>query len=101
MGRGLKTVVSVMLVAVCLALVRCEKPSGAGATLVISGPVHVYPTEIPPSNYPRNNYIAELGPKDRPAVLEVKSGNGYRVVRVRLADGREGWVFSGEPIDLR
>ena len=101
MGRGLKTVLATTLLFACLNVVGCGHAGEAASTLVISGPVHVYPSETPPTIYPGNNYIAELGPKDRPKVLETKSGKGYRAVKVRLSDGREGWVFSGEPIDVR
>jgi hypothetical protein len=68
--------------------------------LLINGPVHVYRSEVPPSTYPGTDFIAELGPKDHPHVLEVRVGSGYRAVKIRLADGREGWVFSGESIEV-
>ena len=87
---------------VCLGLMvafGCQKADNR--TLLITGPVHVYKTEVPPASYPGTDFIAVLGPNDRPAVLEVRSTNGYRAVKIRLADGREGWVFSGESIDLR
>jgi hypothetical protein len=70
-------------------------------TLIINGPVHVYRSEVPPSTYPGRDFIALLSPNDHPQILEVRSGNGYRAVKIRLADGREGWVFSGESIELR
>ena len=69
--------------------------------LLINGPVHVYKTDVPPTTYPGTDFIAELGPSDHPAILEVQSKNGYRAVKIRLADGREGWVFSGESIEVR
>ena len=87
-----------LLLAVTLAL-GCERT--APNTLVITGPVHVYKTSTPPPTYPGTDFIAELGPSDHPTVLATESGNGYRTVKIRLADGREGWVFSGESIDLR
>jgi hypothetical protein len=79
--------------------VSCE--TAEPHTLTINGPVHVYKTDVPPAAYPGNDFIAELGPGEHPAVLEVRSKNGYRAVKVRLADGREGWVFSGESIEVR
>jgi len=79
--------------------VSCEKSEPH--TVTINGPVHVYKTDVPPATYPGTDFIAELGPGDHPAVLEVRSRNGYRAVKVRLADGREGWIFSGESIEVR
>lgn len=70
-------------------------------TLIISGAVHVYPTDTPPAVYPGPNFIEVLGPKDHVKVRQVVYKNGYMAVKVRLDDGREGWVFSGESIELR
>jgi hypothetical protein len=61
----------------------------------------VYKTEIPPAAYPGTDFIAELGPQYRPIILQVKSGSGYRAAKVQLADGRVGWVFTGESIDIK
>jgi hypothetical protein len=51
--------------------------------------------------YPGTDFIAELGPNDHPTVLETISGKGYRAAKVRLPDGREGWVFSGEGVEIK
>ena len=75
----------------------CDRSGSASHTVKITGPVHVYKTENPPTTYPGTDFIAQLGPSDHPTVLETKSGNGYRAAKIRLADGREGWVFSGKP----
>jgi len=88
-----------ILLAVGLGLVACDRaPAHA---VVITGPVHVYRSATPPSTYPGSDFLAELGPSDHPAVLEAVSGNGYRAAKVRLADGREGWVFSGESVEIK
>jgi hypothetical protein len=42
-----------------------------------------------------------LGSQDQVEVRRVLYKTGYLAVKVRLKDGPEGWVFSGEPIDLR
>jgi hypothetical protein len=34
-------------------------------------------------------------------VQQVVYKNGYMAVKVKLKDGREGWVFSGESIALK
>ncbi len=70
-------------------------------TLIISGAVHVYPSETPPVVYPGTTFIEVLGPQDHVKVRQVLYKNGYMAVKVRLEDGREGWVFSGESIELR
>ena len=93
---------SLAILSVLVALsawLACQKTENH--TLIINGPVHVYKTNVPPAAYPGTDFIAELGPNDHPKVLEVQSQNGYRAVKIRLADGREGWVFSGESIEVR
>ncbi len=88
----------VTLLALCLT--GCQT-GDAERTLVIHGAVHVYPTDTPPDVYPGHDFVEVLGPKDQVKVQQVLYRNGYLSVKVRLKDGREGWVFSGEPIDLR
>ena len=98
MGRSdLDWLVVLVLTATLIALGACARET---RTLTISGPVHVYPSSTPPSSYPGTNFIAELGPHDSVRVLQVKYEKGFAAVHVRLPDGREGWVFSGESIDL-
>ena len=90
----------VLLAASALALLAaCNRAEQH--TVTITGPIHVYKTDTPPASYPGTDFVAQIGPNDHPAVLETKSGSGYRAAKVRLADGREGWVFSGEPVEIR
>ena len=79
----------------------CRSSDAEKRTLQISGAVHVYPTEVPPPVYPGPDFIEVLGPKDQVKVRQVVYRNGYMSVKVRLKDGREGWVFSGESIELK
>jgi hypothetical protein len=51
--------------------------------------------------YPGSNFIAVLAPQDKTEVRQVVYKSNYVAVRIKLSDGREGWVFSGENIDLR
>ena len=90
--------IAVLLLATSLTL-ACEH--GATHSIIITGTVHVYPSPKPPATYPGPNFVAVLGPSDHPQVLETTSGNGYRAAKVRLADGREGWVFSGEAVEIK
>ena len=87
-----------MVILAAIVLAGCH--TAEHHTLTINGPVHVYRNDVPPSTYPGTDFIAVLGPTDHPEVLEVRSGNGYRAVKIRLSDGREGWVFSGESIEV-
>jgi len=79
----------------------CHPSDQTAHSVNITGRIHVYKTAGPPASYPGADFIAELGPSDHPAVLEAVSGNGYRAAKVRLADGREGWVFSGESVEIK
>ena len=92
---------TILLITLSLFLNACNANDAENHTLVISGAVHVYPNETPPAVYPGSNFIEVLGPKDHVKVRQVVYKNGYMAVRVRLDDGREGWVFSGESIELK
>jgi hypothetical protein len=93
------TLAAVLMLSVVLS--SCHSSVAEKRTLLISGAVHVYPTEIPPAVYPGPDFIEVLGPKDQVKVRQVVYKNGYMAVKVKLKDGREGWVFSGESIALR
>jgi hypothetical protein len=77
----------------------CES-SDTGSKLDIYGTVHVYPSVTPPATYPSSNFIAVIGPKDRVKVIKTIQKRNYLAVKVRFSDGREGWVFSGESIEV-
>jgi hypothetical protein len=97
-----KIVCAIAAIAICTAiLAACNSDNSAKHTLIISGAVHVYPTDTPPSAYPGTTFIDVLGPTDHVKVREIEYKNGYMAVKVRLDDGREGWVFSGESIEVR
>jgi hypothetical protein len=90
---------TVLLLAI--ATLACHSSDAQKRSLYISGAVHVYPSEVPPAVYPGPDFIEVLGPKDQVKVRQVIYKNGYMAVKVRLKDGREGWVFSGESIELK
>jgi hypothetical protein len=90
-----------LLTALSLLLIACNSNQDQKHTLIISGAVHIYPTDTPPVVYPGPDFIEVLGPKDHVKVRQVVYRNGYVAVKVRLDDGREGWVFSGESIELK
>ena len=96
--RSFQTAMLMVLV-VCPLLVSC-KANDAKYQLAIYGPVHVYPSSTPPPDYPGTDFIAIIGAKDRVEVMQVLQKRDHVAVKVRLYDGREGWVFSGESIEL-
>src|SRR6185437_3380296 len=79
----------------------CHSSDTEKRSLAINGAVHVYPNEVPPVVYPGPDFIEVLGPKDEVKVRQVVYKNGYMAVRVKLKAGREGWVSSGESIELQ
>jgi len=81
-------------------LFSCTANDAGKYSLAIYGPVHVYPSSTPPAEYPGTDFIAIIGTKDRVEVMQVIQKRNHVAVRVRLHDGREGWVFSGENIEL-
>jgi hypothetical protein len=83
-------------------LVLQDTSEDRGHSLMVNGPVHVYKTEFPPSSErERSDYVALLAPGDQVEVRRVRYGKGYMAVKIRMRDGREGWVFSGESIELK
>lgn len=78
----------------------CESNETGKYTLFVDGTVHVYQTSTPPAAYPGSDFIDVIGPKDHVRVMQVIYKRNYMAVRIRLSDGREGWVFSGESIEL-
>jgi hypothetical protein len=91
-----------LLAVIVLAVLPFSRESNdAGKhTLAVYGPVHVYRTDTPPADYPGSDFINVIGPKDHVSVMQVVHKQSYMAVRIRLSDGRDGWVFSGENIEL-
>jgi hypothetical protein len=81
-------------------LLSCESHDSEKQTLAVYGTVHVYRSHTPPSDYPGSDFIGVLGTKDHVKVMQVIQKRNYVAVRIRLSDGREGWVFSSEGIEL-
>jgi hypothetical protein len=83
-----------------VSLLGCESNNAEKQRLAIYGTVHVYRSLTLPADYPGPDLIGVIGPKDHVKVLQVVQKRNYMAVRIRLSDGREGWVFSGEGIEL-
>jgi len=98
----LRFILVFLLAVIVLAVLQfsCESNDAQKHTLGIYGPVHVYRTQTPPADYPGSDFIDVIGPKDHVSVMQVVHERNYMAVRIRLSDGREGWVFSGESIEL-
>ena len=94
--------IALVLIALFLAAVLfgCDSEVPDGYTLAVYGAVHVYRTETPPANYPGSDFIAVIGPTDHVQVRQVIEKRDHIAVKIRLRDSREGWVFSGEAIEL-
>ena len=60
----------------------------------------MYPTDTPPMAYPGSDFIDVVGPRDKIEVRKIVYKPNYVAVKIKLSDGREGWVFSGESIEL-
>ncbi len=67
----------------------------------LTGPVKVYDAESPPG-YTRDEQgvIEELRPQDRVDVLRILDHEEFQAIRVRLHDGREGYIFCCENFEL-
>ena len=83
-----------------MSLVSCGSNDARKHTLAVYATVHVYRTDTPPADYPGSDFITVIGPEDHVQVMQVVQKRDHMAVRVRLPDGREGWVFSGESIEL-
>jgi hypothetical protein len=97
--RPLQGAVLIVLVLSAL-LFSCESNNAEKHVLAVYGTVHVYRSPTPPADYPGSDLIAVIGPNDHVKVMQVIQEQDYMAVKVRLSDGREGWVFSGESIEL-
>jgi hypothetical protein len=92
---------TLMLLVIAPLLFSCAANDARKYTLAIYGPVHIYASSTPPAEYPGTDFIAIVGTRDRVEVLQVIQKRHHVAVKIRLNDGREGWVFSGENIELR
>jgi hypothetical protein len=60
----------------------------------------VYRTAEPPWRDPGNSPIATAAQHDTLSVTRIRYEKDYMMVRVKLTDGREGHVFSGDGFRL-
>jgi hypothetical protein len=91
---------------VCLAALLTFGPAALDAyrdrqhRVVIDKPLHIYKSVEPPWRKQSNAPIASAAERDTLSVSRIRYEKDYMVVRVRLADGREGYIFSGDAFHL-
>ncbi len=64
-----------------------------------TGKVEVYKTF--PKNEPGNQIISVLNPGESAAVLATRHSKEFMFYRIKLADGREGYVMFGDAFEVR
>jgi hypothetical protein len=81
-------------------LVCCKSNDAEKQRLAVYGTVHVYRSPTPPAEYPGSDFVGVIGPKEQVKVVQIIQRRNHIAVKIRLSDGREGWVFSGESIEV-
>lgn len=69
--------------------------SPRGLTLVAKEPVPVYATEDDAMKWPSSPAIAQLSADESVPVVKFRYGKDYRMCKVKLPDGQEGFVIHG------
>jgi len=71
------------------------------STIRVTGPVRVYDRESPPGYTRGDEGVIEFLNQGEPAqVLRIHEGDGVESIRVRLRDGREGYIFCCDNFEL-
>ena len=68
--------------------------------VVVEKPLHIYRSDELPLLDHSNTPIGSAAEHDTLSVTRIRYEKDYMVVRVKLADGREGYVFSGDGFHL-
>ena len=98
--------VSVLIVAcivtgVAIVLYLLDVHTDRQATITVKGPVRVYDRESPPGYTRGDEGVIEFLHQGDPArVLRIHDNNGVEAIRVRLRDGREGYIFCCDNFEL-
>ncbi len=91
-------IVAIVIVAAALAIgavaYLIDLEGDRQAVITVTGPVRVYDTESPPGYIRGDDGVIEfLHSGDLVRVLRIRDHNGVESIRVRLRDGREGYIF--------
>jgi hypothetical protein len=68
--------------------------------VIVERPLHVYRTAEPPWRDSTNPRVATAAEGEALPVMRIRYEKDYMVVRVKLPDAREGYVFSGDGFRL-
>jgi hypothetical protein len=70
-------------------------------TVKVTGNVRVYDAESPPGYSRGDEGVVEiLHPQDRVDVLRIMSHDDFQAIKIRLKDGREGYIFCCENFEF-
>jgi len=91
-------IIAIVIVAAALAvgavLYLLDLQGDREAMITVTGPVRVYNSESPPGYIRGDDGVIEFLHAGDPAhVLRIHDRNGVESIRVRLRDGREGYIF--------
>jgi hypothetical protein len=70
-------------------------------TVRVTGKVPVYESDRPPAASPDEGVIQTLHASDQVRVLRIVSHDEFQAIKVRLPDGREGYIFCCQNFELR
>jgi hypothetical protein len=68
--------------------------------VIITDTLNVYQTSEPPWREHSNPVVASVTPNDSLKVLRIRYGKDYMVVRVKLPNGQQGYIFYGDSFRL-
>jgi hypothetical protein len=68
--------------------------------VLVTGTLSVYQTPEPPWRDRSNSVVATVTQDDPLKVMRIRYGKNYMVVWVRLRNGQQGYIFSGERFRL-
>ena len=99
------TVTVLVLVALALGLgvvvYILELHADREAVVTITGPVRVYDAESPPGYTRGDQGVIQFLHEDDPVrVIRIHEENGVESIRVRLRDGREGYIFCCDNFEI-
>ncbi len=91
-------IIAIVIVAAALAIggiaYLLDLQGDRQAIITVTGPVRVFNTESPPGYIRGDDGVIEfLHNGDPVRVLRIHDHNGVESIRVRLRDGREGYIF--------
>ena len=94
-------VVGAVLIGVAVVALILDIHDDRQYTAVVTGDVRVYERSAPPENFKSDTGMIDMLHRgDQVQVLRITSETSYKAYRIRLRDGREGYIFFGQDFDL-